>query len=211
MFLSGVYKIEIDSKQHKVIVTGNVDSGILIKKLIKSGKNADLWTENCDDDEKKTEQGENADGKLKGDDTSGDEEKGGAPEPAPHGGGGGGGKKKKKKKKKKNTAFANAGGAPPAAGGGSPPPTGNTGPPEDSNPPNQQVFSYPQFYYPVPEYGVSYSTAPPTASMASSYYTFPLHSYTYCRPYYYPPSPPSDPVMAINRYHGDDETGCLIM
>ncbi|KAL8530890.1 hypothetical protein ACS0TY_007788 [Phlomoides rotata] len=220
--IEGVYTIDIDSKQHKVTVTGNVDSGILIKKLTKSGKNADLWPENSeskkkhkhkdhetasDVDEKKNEN-DNGNQKVVYD-TSGDdhtEEKGGAPEAASQGGGGGG-KKKKKKKKKRNAASTDA-------GGGAPPPAAaaNTG----SNPPHQQqVFSYPQFYYPVPEYGMSYNThAPPTAtataSMTSSYYTFPLHSYTYCRPYDYAP-PPSDPVVDINRYRGDDETGCLIM
>lgn len=227
-----------------------MESGTLIKKLIKSGKNAELWTENSDSkkkqkqkaskedetasdvDEKKTEPvenpakdngngKENQKGQLEkeGDDTSGDEHtevKGSAPEVAAQSGGGGG-KKKKKKKKKGNAGSTNAGGAPAAGSSGSPPPTGITGPPIDQmnlNPPRQHIFSYPQFYYPAPEYGMSYNTAPPTASMTTSYYTLPLHSYTNLRPHYYPPPPPSDPIMDINRYdnyHGDDEPGCSIM
>ncbi|KAK6127396.1 hypothetical protein DH2020_038856 [Rehmannia glutinosa] len=234
--IEGVYKIEIDSKQHKVIVAGNVDAETLTKKLIKSGKLAELWTESATDvDEKKTEQVENptidnnGNGKenqngqpeKEVDDTSGDdhgEEKGGGPAVSAQsgGGGGGGGKKKKKKKKKGNSAgSANAGGGAPAAGSTeSSPPTGITGPPADQmnlNPPHQQIFSYPHFYYAAPEYGMSYNSAPPTASMTTSYYTSPMHAFTYSRPYYYPPS---DPIVDTNRYgdyYADDKSDCSIM
>ncbi|RWW86841.1 hypothetical protein BHE74_00004376 [Ensete ventricosum] len=41
--LSGVYKISVDSQQHKVVVTGNVTAENLIRKLTKSGKHAELW------------------------------------------------------------------------------------------------------------------------------------------------------------------------
>lgn len=40
---AGVYSVDIDSEQQKVNVSGNVDSNILINKLIKSGKHAELW------------------------------------------------------------------------------------------------------------------------------------------------------------------------
>lgn len=40
---SGVYTTVIDSQQHKVTVTGNVDSETLLKKLLRSGKHAELW------------------------------------------------------------------------------------------------------------------------------------------------------------------------
>lgn len=43
--IEGVYMTEIDSEQHKVTVTGNVDAQRLIKKLLKSGKQAELWPE----------------------------------------------------------------------------------------------------------------------------------------------------------------------
>lgn len=41
--VEGVYTTVVDSAQQKVTVTGNVDSEILIKKLLKSGKHAELW------------------------------------------------------------------------------------------------------------------------------------------------------------------------
>ncbi|KAK2649419.1 hypothetical protein Ddye_016908 [Dipteronia dyeriana] len=43
--IEGVYATDIDSQQHKVTVTGNVDSDTLIKRLAKSGKYAELWPE----------------------------------------------------------------------------------------------------------------------------------------------------------------------
>ncbi|KAK1574802.1 hypothetical protein Q3G72_000082 [Acer saccharum] len=41
--IDGVYTTAIDVEQGKVIVTGNVDPAILIRKLEKSGKRAELW------------------------------------------------------------------------------------------------------------------------------------------------------------------------
>ncbi|CAL9781879.1 unnamed protein product [Musa acuminata subsp. burmannicoides] len=41
--IDGVYKISVDSQQHKVVVTGNVTAESLIRKLTKSGKHAELW------------------------------------------------------------------------------------------------------------------------------------------------------------------------
>lgn len=41
----GVYKINIESQQQKVTVTGNVDGQTLVKKLLKTGKHAELWPE----------------------------------------------------------------------------------------------------------------------------------------------------------------------
>lgn len=43
--IEGVYDTNIDTKQQKVIVTGNVEADTLIIKLLKSGKNAELWPE----------------------------------------------------------------------------------------------------------------------------------------------------------------------
>ncbi|GAB2218710.1 hypothetical protein Droror1_Dr00001938 [Drosera rotundifolia] len=43
--IEGVYTIDIDAKQHKVTVTGNVEADTLIKKLEKSNKHAELWPE----------------------------------------------------------------------------------------------------------------------------------------------------------------------
>ncbi|KAG6430204.1 hypothetical protein SASPL_108266 [Salvia splendens] len=41
--IQGVEHVDIDAQQHKVTVKGNVDADALIRKLIKSGKNAQLW------------------------------------------------------------------------------------------------------------------------------------------------------------------------
>ncbi|KAM3378204.1 heavy metal-associated isoprenylated plant protein 33 [Capsicum galapagoense] len=41
--IEGVYTVKIDVDQSKVTVTGNVDPATLIKKLVKSGKHAELW------------------------------------------------------------------------------------------------------------------------------------------------------------------------
>ncbi|XP_039022335.1 heavy metal-associated isoprenylated plant protein 34-like isoform X2 [Hibiscus syriacus] len=41
--VDGVYTISINADQGKVTVTGNVDPAVLIKKLLKSGKHAQLW------------------------------------------------------------------------------------------------------------------------------------------------------------------------
>ncbi|THU71049.1 hypothetical protein C4D60_Mb08t31430 [Musa balbisiana] len=40
---SGVYTVSIDAEHQKVTVSGNVDSGSLVKKLARSGKHAELW------------------------------------------------------------------------------------------------------------------------------------------------------------------------
>lgn len=49
----GVYDIDIDQKQHKVVVTGNVDGELLVWKLTKAGKHAELWPEKEDSGKKK--------------------------------------------------------------------------------------------------------------------------------------------------------------
>lgn len=41
--IDGVFTTNIDSEQGKVTVSGNVDPAVLIKKLAKSGKHAELW------------------------------------------------------------------------------------------------------------------------------------------------------------------------
>ncbi|KAK9266309.1 hypothetical protein L1049_017774 [Liquidambar formosana] len=44
--IDGVYTTTIDSQQQKVTVTGNVDVQTLIKKLMKTGRRAEIWPEN---------------------------------------------------------------------------------------------------------------------------------------------------------------------
>ncbi|KAI3971982.1 hypothetical protein MKX01_030183 [Papaver californicum] len=41
--IDGVYQTEIDSQQHKVTVTGDINSEKLIRTLMKTGKHAELW------------------------------------------------------------------------------------------------------------------------------------------------------------------------
>ncbi|GER24743.1 heavy metal transport/detoxification superfamily protein [Striga asiatica] len=207
--IEGVYKIEIDAKQHKVTVAGNVEAETLMKKLIKSGKNALLWTENPEPKEKQKQKQKDSDEDESATDieqvdinpTKESNENVNANQK----------KKKKKKKKKGNSGSANAAGgtgacAPPAAGSGeSNPPSGISGPPADQmnqNPPHQQILPYPNFYYPAPEYGMSYNNA---ASMTA---------YTYSRPYYYSPTLPFEPIFDHNRRDcsfADDENGCSII
>ncbi|KAI3676035.1 hypothetical protein L1987_85631 [Smallanthus sonchifolius] len=43
--LPGVHDIQIDRQQHRVLVTGDVLPESLIRKLVKSGKHAELWPE----------------------------------------------------------------------------------------------------------------------------------------------------------------------
>ncbi|XP_016487539.1 heavy metal-associated isoprenylated plant protein 35-like [Nicotiana tabacum] len=71
--IEGVYTIDIDPQQQRVIVTGNVDAETLIRKLVKNGRSAELWpkpkptvkkkkpkkNENSDDDDEPEEDDEN--------------------------------------------------------------------------------------------------------------------------------------------------------
>ncbi|XP_057960836.1 heavy metal-associated isoprenylated plant protein 37 [Malania oleifera] len=43
--IEGVYTVNIDADQQKVTVSGNVDSATLIKKLVRTGKHAELWSQ----------------------------------------------------------------------------------------------------------------------------------------------------------------------
>ncbi|XAR52626.1 hypothetical protein NMG60_11020789 [Bertholletia excelsa] len=51
--IEGVYTVKIDLKQQKVDVTGNIDRGTLINKLIKSGKHAEPWPDAAPTEKKK--------------------------------------------------------------------------------------------------------------------------------------------------------------
>ncbi|GLT28934.1 hypothetical protein SLA2020_038360 [Shorea laevis] len=55
--IEGVYTTDIDLRQHKVTVIGNVDADTLIKKLVKAGRHAELWPEKADQKEKKQGKG----------------------------------------------------------------------------------------------------------------------------------------------------------
>ncbi|KAJ8769496.1 hypothetical protein K2173_003860 [Erythroxylum novogranatense] len=43
--IEGVYQVNIDAEQQKVTVSGSVDSATLIKKLVRAGKHAELWSQ----------------------------------------------------------------------------------------------------------------------------------------------------------------------
>ncbi|KAJ0095314.1 hypothetical protein Patl1_15277 [Pistacia atlantica] len=43
--IEGVYQVNIDAEQQKVTVSGTVDSATLIKKLVRNGKHAELWSQ----------------------------------------------------------------------------------------------------------------------------------------------------------------------
>ncbi|KAJ7972936.1 Heavy metal-associated domain containing protein [Quillaja saponaria] len=131
--IEGVYTTEIDSQQHKVTVTGNVDAETLIKKLSRSGKLAELWPEKPEKKDKKSGKSKSSSEKQKDQEDEGDEQKnspdnggesdnsecedqaGGGENGGGSGGGdgGGGGSKKKKKKKKKKPQNGNS----PSIGG----------------------------------------------------------------------------------------------
>nr|DAD32002.1 TPA_asm: hypothetical protein HUJ06_010853 [Nelumbo nucifera] len=52
----GVYTVNIDAEQQKVTVSGSVDSATLIKKLVKSGKHAELWSAKSNQNQKQQQQ-----------------------------------------------------------------------------------------------------------------------------------------------------------
>ena len=44
-FVTGVYQVNIDAEQQKVTVSGTVDTATLIKKLVRAGKHAEVWSQ----------------------------------------------------------------------------------------------------------------------------------------------------------------------
>ncbi|CAI0459935.1 unnamed protein product [Linum tenue] len=51
--IDGVYTTDVDLKQQKATVIGNVDGETLIRKLVKTGKHAELWPESNPGEQKK--------------------------------------------------------------------------------------------------------------------------------------------------------------
>lgn len=72
---TGVYTTTIDQQQ-KVTVTGNIDAETLIKKLIKSGKHAEMWPEKPTGKDKKSDKSKNSQGEKNpnGNENSSDDE-----------------------------------------------------------------------------------------------------------------------------------------
>lgn len=50
--IEGVYQVQIDADQQKVTVSGSVDSATLIKKLVRAGKHAELWSQKTNQNQK---------------------------------------------------------------------------------------------------------------------------------------------------------------
>lgn len=51
-FVTGVYQVHIDAEQQKVTVSGSVDSATLIKKLVRAGKHAEVWSQKSNQNQK---------------------------------------------------------------------------------------------------------------------------------------------------------------
>ncbi|XP_011023098.1 PREDICTED: uncharacterized protein LOC105124691 [Populus euphratica] len=60
--IEGVYQVNIDAEQHKVTISGTVDSATLIKKLVRAGKHAEVWFQKSNQTQK---QKNNCDGNIK--------------------------------------------------------------------------------------------------------------------------------------------------
>ncbi|EOY00920.1 Heavy metal transport/detoxification superfamily protein isoform 6 [Theobroma cacao] len=50
--IEGVYQVSIDAEQQKVTVSGSVDSATLIKKLVRAGKHAEVWSQKSNQNQK---------------------------------------------------------------------------------------------------------------------------------------------------------------
>ncbi|XAR61313.1 hypothetical protein NMG60_11034970 [Bertholletia excelsa] len=234
--IDGVYTIAIDSQQHKVTVTGNVDGETLVKKLTKSGKQAELLPENFEKKEKKTakpkddskkqsnpeggdqrkkseEQTKKPDADNDDESSDTDEKDGESEEAALTAGDGNGGKKKKKKKKNVKKGNNNDGGETDGnaqAGAGSSQ-AANKVDPANRGAPSPQGYPYPPLFYPFPGFGMNYNMAHPSTS--SSWYAMPPNAQSVVE---YPPLLLSDPINALDKdeyddYDDDDEVGCSIM
>ncbi|XP_047959331.1 heavy metal-associated isoprenylated plant protein 35-like [Salvia hispanica] len=224
--IQGVEHVDIDAQQHKVTVKGNVDADALIRKLIKSGKNAQLWPQEeiiptiGNKKEMKTEEKNDA---VEAPPASGN--KGKTTETA--GDGGGGDVKKasagadvkrsedeescsaapeksdgvasaKKKKKKKRVQIDGGLENPVPASNESPTPT----PCHDQFPP--------------PVCAVSYNTAYPSSSYTASYYTAPPpHAHAYMHQMEPPPLDSEmnqrQPLDSFEMFSDENPNGCFIM
>nr|GLL47839.1 heavy metal-associated isoprenylated plant protein 36-like [Ipomoea trifida] len=182
---NGVYITDIDEKQHKVTVTGNVEADALIKKLIRSGKNAEMWhekssfkekksgnpnqrpegaksNENSDEDDDNNE--EEDDGKAGENNVDAQKQKTGGPGAAASAG-------------SNNAPPGNAG---PEASRMGPPPLHGVDPGSLGHPYAPPAHQYPPSYgAPQQGYVVSYNAAPHPGGGAPTYYYAPSSPYTY--------------------------------
>lgn len=233
----GVFTATIDQQQQKVTVTGSVGVEILLRKLIRPGKHAEIWPENLNlDDEriagkgkkkkkKKNEAREPQSLENKGTENattancnSGNKSSNNSPEKSPSGdhvpaesGGGGSGKKKKKKVQSGDGNGRSSLSSEAAASTGAPANTGLQF--EDLvgqvnvSPPRQQSLSYPE----------------------TAYYPSMVYVSVYDRfypSYYYVPSSPyiragldqdgyyhvqSAPLVSFEIFSDENANGCSVM
>ncbi|KAF8387822.1 hypothetical protein HHK36_026483 [Tetracentron sinense] len=212
--IDGVYTITIDSKQHKVIVTGNVNAETLIKKLVNSGKHAELWP--IKGDKKEKEQGKEKNNEKQKDPKSSADNQKKVPENIEVKPTGASAFKNSSGGQGKNSENTPVGFQNPAMdkkGGKIDGPTHPLGPatsPFNLIPPHQQVYLYPPAYR-VPVYVVSYNVAYPDASHGGSYYAMPPppDTSTDTQPGDYPPVPP--PSDSFEMFSDENPNGCSIM
>ncbi|XP_010493986.1 PREDICTED: WAS/WASL-interacting protein family member 1-like [Camelina sativa] len=163
--IDGVYTTNIDVKQQKVTVMGNVEPEVLIKKIMKAGRHAELWPTSMENNINNDCNNYQRERKAKDEKTSGDEDDENNNNSGGDGGGGGGGgggncdqvkqvvtfvngqpqpqgdgaPKKKKKKKKKKKSSGNTTVVIEGGGGG----PGGGGPPQNDGPPETVIYSAP--------------------------------------------------------------------
>ncbi|XP_076932209.1 uncharacterized protein LOC143597656 [Bidens hawaiensis] len=64
--IEGVYQVSIDGEQQKVTVSGSVEAAILIKKLLKAGKYAEVWSNKSNNNKSQSQNHMKDDKKNKG-------------------------------------------------------------------------------------------------------------------------------------------------
>ncbi|KAI4341693.1 hypothetical protein MLD38_026386 [Melastoma candidum] len=226
--IDGVFTTTIDPQQHKVVVMGDVDTDTLIKKLIKSGKQAEVWPEPVENTPVPNENQNDNNGTVnEGDDTSDVDEMGGEVKTAISTEGGeptGGKKKKKKKKKKKNKGNPDLGALAPTMATLNPEPAApDLGSTDLVSQPYQDFRTYQVIDYFPREYGTSYDSVYAHPNSSSYMYQPPVNAYSYSsgsemiatiQRHLHPPT--SDPIrnQEDDYYHDyDDEynVGCSVM
>ncbi|KAL7178160.1 hypothetical protein ACSBR2_031328 [Camellia fascicularis] len=237
--IDDVYTTTIDSQQQKVTVTGNVKAETLIKKLIKTGKHAEIWPEKFAGKEKNSGKSENGKGPNGSENSfaektenptqnaknSGGGDGGGlAAEKSPakenngaveRSGGGHGGKKKKKKGHKGNNGSGGSSLSGALASTGSQ--NQNVGPAQvmdqinlDLTRQHPDPYPYPPTFVPDPAYVVSYNAAHPGKSGGPTYY-IPSSPYTYAyvQPQVY--AVHATPLDSFQIFSDENPHGCHIM
>ncbi|GAB4841161.1 hypothetical protein Ancab_021906 [Ancistrocladus abbreviatus] len=228
--IDGVYMTTIEPQQQKVTVTGNVDADTLIKRLLRSGKHAELWPpEKPDKKDKKQEKSNNKNSKIEKDSTeepknsaknteatestkttegSADSSKSTEPEAATEadqggeksGDGSGGGNSGKKKKNKKKNGQSSDSVVP--QGGG----PIEAGPTMGQEPATGSTIIGPQDHrthqFPPTSYPpLLASYSVAQPSTSASLYATPMFAYSHPQhPGHALPPPPWNPINEVNDY-----------